>query len=184
MLGSEVSEHFFSFALGGDDPLYATLLALRALESLGISFAKAMDTAPPCPITPDIRLSCPSGMAQLFLMELASALPEHPISRLDGVPIQFDDGWVLARLSVIEPLLALRYEAQTHEALRTIEGRIRQASLMLNALLDDAGAQSGRTPSDSILGVSVPRLSGDALQLAHPLLYREPLCKDARGASH
>ena len=34
------------------------------------------------------------------------------VSRLDGVRAQYDDGWALARLSITEPLITLRFEAR------------------------------------------------------------------------
>ncbi|NLG49500.1 MAG: phosphomannomutase/phosphoglucomutase [Chloroflexi bacterium] len=134
ILGGEISGHYFFGALGGDDALYATLLLLQVLDDLGVSFAEAMDTVPVYPITPDLRLPCPKERAQRILDELAATFAEYPIDTLDGVRVQFPDGWALARLSVTEPLLTLRFEAHSQETLQEIQAQVLRRSPLLAEL--------------------------------------------------
>ena len=54
--------------------------------------------------------------------------PHYPVSMIDGVRVDFGDGWGLLRASNTEPAITSRFEAKTME--RTQE--IRQ--LMLSAL--------------------------------------------------
>jgi len=94
---------------------------------------------PAYPITPDIRLPCPPEEAEAILAELEGAFHDFPIDRLDGVRIRFDHGWALARLSVTEPLITLRFEAHTDQELQHIQERVRDASPRLARLLAQAG---------------------------------------------
>ena len=139
LLGGEISGHFFYGELGGDDALYATLYLLDVLDGLGVSLQEALRTVPSYPITPDIRLPCPSDEALGILDQLRHTFRDLPISQLDGVRIQFPHGWALARISVTEPLITLRFEAQTDADLKKIQARVRGASAELDALMGQAG---------------------------------------------
>ena len=139
VMGSEISGHCFFGELGGDDALYTTLFLLRVLDALGVSFGEAMDTVPAYPITPDLRVPCPADVAQQILDELLAAFRELTPSTLDGVRIQFPEGWALARLSVTEPLITLRFEAREADRLGEIQRRVRDASPLLDEAMTDAG---------------------------------------------
>jgi phosphomannomutase/phosphoglucomutase len=139
ILGGEISGHYFFRAIGGDDALYATLFLLQVLEALDMSLSAAMDSVPAYPITPDLRVPCAPERAQRILEELVQVFAAYPISRLDGVRIQFPEGWALARLSVTEPLITLRFEAHTEEALDEIQAIVRAACRELEAVMAAAG---------------------------------------------
>ena len=139
LLGGEVSGHYFFGEIGGDDALFATLFLLRVLDALGQSLAKAIETVPVYPITPDLRLLCPAEHAQRILAEIESAFDGYPVDTLDGVRVEFPRGWALARISVTEPLITLRFEGQTVEDLYGIQGCVREASPDLDCLMTRAG---------------------------------------------
>jgi phosphomannomutase/phosphoglucomutase len=139
LLGGEISGHYFFRAIGGDDALYATLFMLEVLEALDTPLSAAMDSVPIYPITPDLRAPCPPERAERILEELADAFAAYPISRYDGVRIQFPEGWALARLSVTEPLITLRFEAHTARALEKIQATVRASSPELDAVMRAAG---------------------------------------------
>jgi phosphomannomutase/phosphoglucomutase len=139
LLGGEVSGHYFFEAVGGDDALYATLVLLQALDALGLGLAEAIDTVPTYPITPDLRLPCAPERARGILAELQRAFADHPINLLDGVRVQFSAGWALARLSVTEPLLTLRFEACSEAELEAIQREVRARTPQLDALMHEAG---------------------------------------------
>ncbi|NLF02138.1 MAG: hypothetical protein GX601_14290 [Anaerolineales bacterium] len=123
VLGGEVSGHFFFGELGRDDGLYATLLMLQLVAESGVDLATLVDGVPRYPITPDTRLPCASEDAERIVRELAQAFagrPEVTVSTLDGVRIAWADGWALARPSVTEPLITLRFEGHDEERLRAI----------------------------------------------------------------
>jgi phosphomannomutase/phosphoglucomutase len=141
-LAGEVSGHYFYREVGGDDALYATLLLLRVLDETGASLSQAMDTVPAYPGTPDLRIPCPAGTARRALDELLSAFAHRPVDTLDGVRVRFDEGWALARISVTEPLITLRFEAHSHEALREIVAEVRNAAPLLDDIMAGAGVST------------------------------------------
>jgi phosphomannomutase/phosphoglucomutase len=68
--------------------------------------------------TPEIRVDCPDD--QKF--KIAQRAQEHfkklyPVIDVDGVRIQFPDGWGLIRASNTQPALVLRFEAKSAENL-------------------------------------------------------------------
>ena len=137
LLAGEISGHYFFDTLGGDDALYATLQLIEVLDALGVPFGEAMDTVPAYPITPDLRLPCPNDLARRILDELLAAFQDYPVSTLDGVRIQFPDGWGLARISVTEPLITLRFEARTEKDLAEIQRTVRSASPLLDQVMNE-----------------------------------------------
>ncbi|MEN6478698.1 MAG: phosphomannomutase/phosphoglucomutase [Anaerolineales bacterium] len=130
-LAGEVSGHYFFGELGGDDALYAACALLAELDARGQTLDEALAGVPRYPITPDIRVACPPERARAIIAELAAAYADHPLDRLDGVRIEFGDGWALARESVTEPLITLRFEAHTPERLAAIQREVRAASPLL-----------------------------------------------------
>jgi phosphomannomutase/phosphoglucomutase len=101
-----------------------------------------MDTVPAYPGTPDLRIPCPAGTARRALDELLSAFAHRPVDTLDGVRVRFDEGWALARISVTEPLITLRFEAHSHEALREIVAEVRNAAPLLDDIMAGAGVST------------------------------------------
>jgi len=139
ILAGELSGHYFFRATRGDDALYATLLFLHVLDRLDATLAEAIDTVPAYPSTPDIRVPCSAERARPIFAELQEGLADYSISTLDGVRVQFPDGWALVRQSVTEPVITLRFEAHSREALEEIQHQVREASPLLNHLLFDNG---------------------------------------------
>ena len=108
--GGELSGHFFYRELaGGDDALFSALRVGEVVRQAG-SLAALVDALPRYNISPDIRLpyAAPDGAERLE--ELASGAHGRLV-RLDGVRVEYPDGWALARVSVTEPLLTFRFEA-------------------------------------------------------------------------
>ena len=139
-LGGEISGHYFFGALGRDDALYATLMLAEILDKRGLSLAAAMEGVPSYPITPDLRLPCSPERADAILRDLEATFADLPRSHLDGVKIQFADGWALARRSVTEPVVTLRFEAKSQESLEAIRSRVMTASPDLQRIASEAGS--------------------------------------------
>lgn len=134
VLGGEVSGHFFFGALNRDDALYATVLLLQVLDELGVSLSSAMATVPSYANTPDIRIPCAANIANTIITELSSAFRHLRQDHLDGVRICFPHGWALARVSVTEPLITLRFEAHTNKELAEIQAEVAAASPLLRSV--------------------------------------------------
>jgi len=145
VLGGEVSGHIF-FAdrfYGYDDAIYATCRLIEILrrervardkkgeEKRGVSFL--LEGVPVTYTTPEIRIPCPDEK-KFHLVEEIQGLFSSPGSRpkipgslhikdvitVDGVRVVFDNGWGLIRPSNTQPVLVLRYEADTEERLSEI----------------------------------------------------------------
>ena len=125
LMGAEISGHFFFRELGGDDGLFAACLLFQIVKAEGRSLGRLLADVPRYPITPDIRLRCSPEEVQAILTELRAGFAGHPLSLLDGVRIDFGDGWALARPSVTEPLITLRFEAHTTQRLQEIQDVVR-----------------------------------------------------------
>ena len=116
--GGEISGHLFYRELaGGDDGLYSAILMTGIVGRRG-SLSKLAGELPSYATTPEIRIRIEADPA--VLEAIANAFPPERVSRLDGVRVQFDDGWGLARMSVTEPMMTLRFEGRDNKALRRI----------------------------------------------------------------
>ncbi len=135
-LGGEISGHYFFGELGRDDALFASLLMLHILSQAGQPLSALLDQVPQYPITPDLRLPCSPGERAAILADLPVAFAGHEISTVDGVRITFDGGWALARASVTEPLITLRFEGHTEARLQEIQAEVARRVPALGRLLD------------------------------------------------
>ena len=120
----EASGHFFFRELGGDDGIYAALRMARIVKSSGQPFSEMLASIPPYFITPDIRIPRRVGDGHQAVERLKKAFADYPQDCTDGVRIEFENGWALCRVSVTEPVITLRFEADTPEALEAIKGRV------------------------------------------------------------
>jgi phosphomannomutase/phosphoglucomutase len=69
------------------------------------------------------------------LAELPAAFADHEINTVDGVRIVFDGGWVLARASVTEPLITVRFEGTSETRLQEIQAEVSERAPTLGRLL-------------------------------------------------
>lgn len=130
-LGGEMSGHVFFKErwFGFDDGTYA---GCRLLEIVSRSpDANAVLQALPTSFsTPELNVACHEGephhvSAELQRLVQAEALPspQHKPQAcvIDGLRIDWEDGFGLIRASNTTPVLVLRFEGQTPEALTRIE---------------------------------------------------------------
>ena len=121
-MAGEVSGHFFFGELGYDDGLFAGLMMADIVARAGRPLSELAGEIPLPPITPDLRVRCPYAEQQLWLdrIEAVAKLQPCAVSKLDGVRLEYADGWVLVRKSVTAEQLTLRAEADTEERLREL----------------------------------------------------------------
>ncbi len=129
LFAGEISGHFFFRELGYDDGMFAGLKVCEFVAAHG-SLAEMVDAIPNYILTPDIRVAYHGSDKEAILDETARLLAEYQPNRIDGVRIEFPDGWGMIRSSVTEPLFTLRFEAKTAPRLQEI------AALLLAALPD------------------------------------------------
>jgi phosphomannomutase / phosphoglucomutase len=121
LLGGEMSGHIFfkERYFGYDDAIYAGARLLDILARSGKTIAELLADLPPAHTTPEIRVDCPDSLK----FEVAERVRErfraggHEIVAVDGVRVRFPHGWGLVRASNTQPVLVLRFEAETPEEL-------------------------------------------------------------------
>jgi phosphomannomutase len=124
-LGGEMSGHIFFKErwFGFDDGTYA---GCRLLEILSRS-ADANDVLNALPSsfsTPELNVKCAEGQAQMLVDQLVStarfAAPAL-VNTIDGLRVDWPDGFGLIRASNTTPVLVLRFEGHTQAALVRIQ---------------------------------------------------------------
>lgn len=121
-VAGEVSGHFFFGELGYDDGLFAALMMADIIAESGSSLSQLVEDIVCPPITPDLRMFCPYAQQQSWLERIEALASAYPceISRLDGIRLEFADGWILARKSVTAEQITLRAEADTPQRLNEL----------------------------------------------------------------
>ena len=124
-LGGEMSGHIFFKErwYGFDDGTYA---GCRLLEIVSKSpDANAVLNALPTSFsTPELNVACAEGEPHVLvqkLVETAKFDAPAKVSTIDGVRVDWPDGFGLVRASNTTPVLVLRFEGHTPEALHRIE---------------------------------------------------------------
>jgi phosphomannomutase/phosphoglucomutase len=123
LLAGEMSGHMF-FAdryFGFDDAIYAAARLLEILDRTGRSLKDLLAEIPRTVNTPEIRVDCPEE-AKLPLVQavLDHYRSRHEVIDIDGVRVKFPHGWGLVRASNTQPILVLRFEADTPARLDAI----------------------------------------------------------------
>lgn len=123
-LGGEMSGHIFFKErwYGFDDGTYA---GARLLEILSRSAdpSAVLDALPTSFSTPELNVACAEGEPHALVTRLQSTVFAAPakVSTIDGLRVDWPDGFGLIRASNTTPVLVLRFEGHTPEALHRIE---------------------------------------------------------------
>jgi phosphomannomutase / phosphoglucomutase len=129
-LAGEMSGHTFFGErwYGFDDGLYA---GARLLEILARhpDPAAVLDALPDAMSTPELQIACAEG-EQHALIDKLQASADFPgavdVIRIDGLRVEYPDGFGLARASNTTPVIVLRFEADNTEALLRIQQAFRR----------------------------------------------------------
>ena len=118
----EMSGHMF-FAdryYGFDDATYAAPRIVEILSKSDLPMSELLDW-PKTYSTPEIRVDCPeSRKAEVVGKAVEYFSAKFEAIDIDGVRAVFPDGWGLCRASNTQPVLVLRFEAETPERLEEI----------------------------------------------------------------
>jgi len=127
LLAGEMSGHIF-FAhrwLGFDDGIYSSGRLLELVSRTDRPVSTLLSDVPKTFSTPEIRYDCPEEMKfELVRRAQEWFAARHDAVTVDGVRVLFPDGWGLVRASNTQPLLVLRFEAQTAGRLAEIQSLI------------------------------------------------------------
>ncbi|WP_444945930.1 phosphomannomutase/phosphoglucomutase [Microbulbifer sp. VTAC004] len=128
ILGGELSGHIFikDRWFGFDDGIYAAARILEIMALREQSLDELLDTLPKMQSTPEILLP----VAEQEKFALIEKLREQgsftgaDVNTIDGLRIEFNDGWGLVRASNTTSVLTLRFEAENEEALERIRKQV------------------------------------------------------------
>ena len=130
LLAGELSGHIF-FAerwYGFDDGLYT---AARLLEILGIEDRHSDEVFEDFPediSTPELNVQVTESdkFAIIERLEQQADFGDGNVSTIDGLRVDYTDGWGLCRASNTTPVLVLRFEAENEDALERIKSVFRE----------------------------------------------------------
>jgi phosphomannomutase len=127
VLGGELSGHTFSTYPGHyfDDGAFAGAHLLFALSQLGQTLQEVLAPYPNLPSIDEGRIP----FAEELKFQVIEAVREHfakdhAVIDVDGVRVDFGDGWGLVRASNTEPAITTRFEAQTFERAQAIRDQM------------------------------------------------------------
>ena len=121
-LGGEMSGHMF-FAdrwYGFDDALYAASRLLEIVSGDDTPLSERLGW-PASFVTPELHMDCPDEVKGAVMAKAAGYFrSRYEVLGIDGVRLVFPDGWGLVRASNTQPVLVLRFEAESAARLEAI----------------------------------------------------------------
>jgi phosphomannomutase/phosphoglucomutase len=124
LLAGEMSGHicFSDDYYGFDDSLYAACRILQIVASSKQSISEMLADLPKTSTTPEIRVDCPDNLKFKIVQDLTEHFrKDYKVVDIDGVRVNFEDGWGLVRASNTQPAIVLRFEASNPERLREVQ---------------------------------------------------------------
>lgn len=141
LLAGEMSGHLFfgENFYGHDDAVYAGAKLMEIYARQDGPFSAQLADLPEVFSTPEIRHRSTEEhkfeICERLRDELAA---EFDVIAIDGVRVEFDDGWGLARASNTGPHIILRFEAQTAERLEEIRDLVESRMVRIEGELGAA----------------------------------------------
>jgi phosphomannomutase/phosphoglucomutase len=127
LVAGEVSGHIF-FAhryYGFDDAIYATCRLLEILSNTNKTLSRLLSDVPKTWTTPEIRVDCPDDKKFAVIDRVKEIFNEkYQIIDIDGARILMPGGWGLVRASNTQPVLVLRFEADSEKRLKEIKREV------------------------------------------------------------
>ena len=127
-LAGEMSGHIFfkDRYFGFDDGIYASCRLLEILSRTGKRIPELLEGVSATHTTPEIRVECPDEIKFEVVDRAKREFKEKNLNVIDtdGARITFPDGWGLVRASNTQPVLVLRFEAETVDRLGEIRDLI------------------------------------------------------------
>jgi phosphomannomutase/phosphoglucomutase len=129
-LAGEMSGHIFfnDRWFGFDDALYSAARLIEILSNDSRSSAEIFAEFPDSINTPELNIELTEGENFRFIESLFAEanFPDGKMTTIDGMRIDFSNGWGLVRASNTTPSLVVRFEADSKEALIGIQEQFRQ----------------------------------------------------------
>jgi phosphomannomutase/phosphoglucomutase len=129
-LAGEMSGHIFykHRYFGYDDAMYTTCRLLEIVSQQDLPLSGLLAGVPETYATPEIRLYCADDAKFAAVDQVAARYRNsHPVIDIDGVRVQFADGWGLVRASNTGPVLVMRCEADSEAGCERIRAELVEA---------------------------------------------------------
>jgi phosphomannomutase / phosphoglucomutase len=133
LLAGEMSGHTFFKErwYGFDDALYAGARLLEILSREADPSA-ALESLPDAVSTPELHVKLAEGENYALIEQLqktARFTNAREVIKIDGLRVEYEDGFGLARASNTTPVVVLRFEADNETAIKRIQEDFRRALL-------------------------------------------------------
>jgi len=130
LLAGEMSGHIFYKErwYGFDDGLYAAARLLELLSRDKRSPTEVFADLPNTFNTPELNIQFEEGEHYAAIKELVEKadFPDATVTTIDGLRVDFNDGFGLVRASNTTPVLVLRFEGDSEKALKRIQSAFRK----------------------------------------------------------
>ncbi len=123
-MAGEMSGHIFigDELKGYDDAVYSSLRILRRMKREGKKLSSLANEIPAYISTPEIRIPCADDIKFDVVKRISEKFKGYgEMINIDGVRVNFPHGWGLLRASNTQPVLVLRFEAETEKSLEDIK---------------------------------------------------------------
>ncbi|MFZ6845893.1 phosphomannomutase/phosphoglucomutase [Undibacterium sp. RuTC16W] len=132
-LGGEMSGHVFfkDRWYGFDDGMYAGARLLEILSKVS-DMTATLNSLPQSDSTPELQLQLNEGENFAIIAEMqknANFPGADEVITIDGLRVEYPDGFGLARSSNTTPVIVMRFEAENPAALARIQAALKQAVL-------------------------------------------------------
>ncbi|MEE4175148.1 MAG: hypothetical protein V2I57_12930 [Xanthomonadales bacterium] len=128
-LAGEMSGHFFfeDRWYGFDCGIYSACRLLEILAAAADTPEAVLSALPNSVSTPELKVELEEGENHAFIesFKQRARFPGARINIIDGVRADFADGWGLVRASNTTPILVLRFDADSKEALHNVQETFR-----------------------------------------------------------
>ena len=135
-LAGEMSGHIFFKErwYGFDDALYTGARLLEILAASDQSTDAIFSSLPDMVNTPELRLEMQEGEHHDFMDKLIATanFDNARVIDIDGIRVEFEDGWGLVRASNTTPCLVIRFEGKTESAVNEVQEKFRELFLSLD----------------------------------------------------
>ncbi len=136
LLAGEFSGHVFFKErwFGFDDGVYAAARLLEIIANDGRAADEIFAELPDSVNTPELTIGMAEGEPAAFIEKLRATahFEGAQVINIDGVRVEFDNGWGLVRASNTTPSLGIRFEADDEMALYNIQEEFRRALLQVD----------------------------------------------------